>query len=612
MSNRIDFFQPAQKQMTLPAAFVSILVGGRLCPFLEPLEVVRDGWPEFSWARLAYNPAAYTGNELVGVEDVETKLAMGERVCIRQLYNGIPPGTAAFALSLFEGQIEGIETEIWDKGERVEIIARDFSANLRRLKVYGQRIGNSDRSKLFLASVDTVFNPDGEANANPESMMIDGKSYTVFCAEKSQAKPWSYAEVIEYLLCGYLTGGQLQTPTIEQLQVLAENQIVRDLDVTGLSLLEALHRCCERIGLKFKFVPRLVPVGPRQAIVFYKEGAGRMVELNCQLVGEQLSISKTNIAALSSRRNLWPVTHKYIGQGDFKVYEATFDLVKAWDPADEDTDYDKFSPSTYADFHQVKDVYRKWCLNEAGDYSGAPYNQGDAFDFSKVFESGNFACRRRRFWPALSTDKQGKSLGYFLQVSFDNGLHWWQYLYAFNNLLDECGVWLSSDRLDANTWIAALKGVLKFRITASVVSDERLNCVVADGPVGSTVPVVERIITRPRQFKYRKVSGQSIFANLNDGALGTPDEVDDSTMLYEFVRKRALAGSEVIETVGVQTPHLVFDYKVGDRVTSSPESRDLLSCRSDNRSMSWIERVQMDFTKQCTNLKIVRKRIPQL
>ena len=573
---------------------------------------MRSGWPEFSWARLTYNPAAYEGVDLVVAEDIETELGMGERVCIQQIYNGVPPGAAAFAFPLFEGQIERIETKFGPNGERVEIVAKDFSANLKRITVYGQRVGNSDGSSLFLAGVDTAFNPDGTSNANPVLVEVNGKSYIVFCAEPSQGKLWRYAEVIDYLLCEYLPSGQLQTPGIEQLQALTGNQTVRDLDVTGLNLIEALHRCCERIGLRFKFVPRPVPTGLGQAIVFYKSGTGRAVELNCQGAGEQFSISKTNVAALSSRKNFWPVTHKYIGQGDFKVYEATFKLVKAWDPADEDTDYDKFSPSTNPDFHQVKDVYRKWCLNEAGDYSGAPYNEGDAFDFSKVFESSDFARRRRRFWPALTTDKQDKSLGYFLQVSFDNGLHWWQYLHAFNNLLNECGVWLSSDRLDANTWIAALKGVLKFRITASIISDERLSCVVADGPVGSTAPVVEHIITLPRQFKYRKVSGRSIFANVSDDTLGVPDEVDDSTALYEFVRKRAQTGSEVIETVDVQTPHLVFDYRIGDRVTSSPESRDLLGCKSDNRSRSWIERVRMDFAKQCTNLKIVRKRMPQL
>lgn len=612
MSNRIDFFQSAQTQMALPAASVSIFVGGRLCPFLEPIEVLRGGWPEFGRARLAYNPAAYTGGEVLAVEEIETEFTMGERVCIQQVYNGVPPGAATFAFPLFEGQIEGIYTKIGASGERVEIEARDFSAVLGRVAVYGQRISHSDDATLFLSGVDTVFNRDGKANASQVPIQVDGRSRTVFCAEPSQGKLWGCAEVINYLLCEYLPYGQLHTPGVGQLRALTEDQTVRDLDVTGLNLLEALYRCCERVGLRFKFVPRPVPTGPSQAVVFYKSGTGRTIELNCQRAGEQLSITKTNIAGLSSRRNFWPVTHKYIGQGDFKIYEATFELVRAWDLADEDTDYDKFSPSTNPDFHQVKDVYRKWCLNEAGDYSGAPYNEGEPFDFSKIFESVNFAHRRRRFRPALTTDKQGKSLGYFLQVSFDNGLHWWQYLYAFNNLLDECGVWLSSDRLDANTWIAALKGVLKFRITASVISDERLSCVVADGPVGSTAPVVEHVITLPRRFKYRKVSGRSIFANLNDDTLGVPDEADDSAALHEFVRKRALAGAEVIETFDMQTPHLVFDYRVGDRVTSSPESRDLLACRSDNRSTSCIERVQMDFTRQCTNLKIVRKRLPQL
>jgi hypothetical protein len=612
MSNRIDFSQSEQTQLALPAGVASITLDGELCSCLELIEIVRSDWPEFSWARLAHNPAASVDLSLTDAEEIEVKLAMGKSISIHQIYNGTAPGAAAFSFPLFSGQIESVEMKLGPKDDRTEIIAKDFSTNLRRVTVYGQRVGTLDGSSLFLVGADTVFNEDGKANASNEPIEHNGNSLTVFCAEPSQGKLWSYAEAINYLLCEYLPNGQLQTPSIEQLRTLTENQTIRDLNVTGLNLIEALQQCCERIGLKFKFVPRLTLTGPDQAIVFYKSDAGRTIELNCQRRGERFSISKTNIARLHSRKNFWPVTHKYISQGDIKVYEATFVLVKAWDPIGEDTNYDKFSPSTNADFYQVKDVYRKWCLNEAGDYSSEPFNCGNAFDFSKVFQSSNFVRRRRRFWPALTTDKQGKSLGYFLQVSFDNGLHWWQYLYAFNNLLDECGVWLSSDQLDIDTWVAALKGVLKFRITASVISDERLTCVVADGPVNSTVPVVEHIITLSRQFKYRKVSSQSIFAKTDDNTLGAPDEVDDTAALYEFVRKRAQAESEVIETVEIQTPYLVFDYQVGDKVTSSPESRDLLGIKSDNRSVSWIERVQMDFKNQCTNLKIIRKRNVQL
>ncbi len=610
MSNRIDFFQSAQTQLAVPAVSVSIVIDGMLCPELEPLEIIRSGWPEFSQARLAYNPAAYPDSGLTTFEDIEIFFAMGKTVCIRQYFNGIPPGAAAFSFPLFHGQIENIEMHLTATGEKVEITARDFSANLKRICVYGQRIAEEeeDDSSVFLASLDTVFNPDGMGNANPQPITVNGKSYTAFCSEPSEGKHWSYAEVIDYLLCEYLTAGQLQTPVIGQLMVLTENQAVRDLDVTGLNLIEALRRCCQRIGLRFKFVPLPVPTGPSQAIEFYKAGTGRTVELNCQQAGEQLSLSKTNIANLHSKKYFWPITQKYIGQGDFKAAEATFDLIKAWDGSLEDINYDKFSPSTNSDFYQVKDVYRKWCLNEAGDYSSAPYNQGDAFDFSGIFSSGNFTRHRRRFRPTLTRDKQGKSLGYFLQVSFDNGLNWWQYLHAYNILLDECGLWLSSEQLDVDTWVAALKGVLKFRITASVISDERLTCIVSDGPVNSTVPVVEHIITLPRQFKYRKVSNKSIFANSSDDALGIPDEVDDTDALYEFVRHRAAVSSETIETSDIQTPFLAFDYRVGDIVSTSPESRDRMSRRSDNRSRSRIVRVQMDFEKQCTNLKIVRQR----
>lgn len=608
MSNRIDFFQSEESKLALPAATVSIETGGRLCSLLEPVEIIRGGWGEFSRARLRYNPAMDTESEPIGVENMESQFPMGESVCIRQYYNGAAPDSATFGLTIFYGRIEGIETAIGSEGPNVEIVARDFSAQAERITVYGRRVAVEDGASVLLKGLDTVFNPDGRGNASSSSIQTGGKSYTVFCAEPSNGMAWTYAEVIEYLLNEYIVGADLLLPQSERLAALTDKRVARDLDVTGLDLPEALHRCCERIGLRFKFVPRLAETGPREAIVFYRSGAGRAVELNYQFDGERFSISKTNIASLSSVKNFWPVTHRYVGQGDFKVYEASFDLVRAWNPGLEGTNYDTFSPSTNAAFYQVKDVYRKWCLNEAGDYCGAPYNQGDAFDFSKIFEGGSFAHRRRRFRPALSANKQGSSLGYYLQVSYDGGVNWWQYMYAFNNLLDECGIWLSSDQLDMNTWVGALKGVLKFRITASVVADERVSCIVADGPVKSTVPVVDHLITLPRQFKYRKVSGKSIFSGASSEGLGKPDEADDSTALYEYVRHKAEGSGEIIETVDVQTPWLEYDFRVGDRINTSPDSRDLFSVWSDNRSRSTIERVQMDFAGQCTNLKIVRKR----
>lgn len=608
MSNRVDFFQPKRTKLAIPSATVLINLDGMACPVLELVEIVRAGWPEFSRARLAYNLASYQQDNLLAIEDVETRLSIGKSINICQIYNDSAPAVAAEGLPIFVGRIEAIDSKLTSTGEIVEVVARDFGAELQRITIYGQRVRNLDGSTLFLAGQDTNFNENRQPNAATEKIDRNGRSYTVFSADRSSAGLWSYAQIIDYLLSEYLSVGQLCTPDINQLEALTDNQRAGDFDVTGLNLLQALHRCCEDTGLKFKFVPRLSSGEPGEAVVFYKDGFHREVELNCQPKGQKLSISKTAVAALTGRRNCWPVTHRYIGQGDFKIYEATFDFIKAWAPADEDTDYDKFSPSANPEFYKVKDVFRKWSLNEAGDYNGSPYNAGDAFDFSKIFDGDNFVHQRRRFRPALTTDKQNNSLGYFLEVSFDDGANWRQYLYAFNNLLDECGVWLSSDRLDVDTWVAAIKGKLKFRITASVVSDERLNCRIADGPVGAVVPVVEHVITLPRRFKYRKVSGQSIFANSTDPSLGQPDEVDDTTALYDFVRRQALSGTETIETIDVQTPYLAFDYQVGDKVVSSPESRDLFNTRSDNRSNCRIKKIQMDFQKQCTNLEIIRQR----
>jgi hypothetical protein len=609
MTNTAEFFPPDLPSLAFPAATVAVFVAGVLCEDLEPVEIVRSGWPEFGWARLAHIPAAGREESTPTPEQIEDRFALGQSMRLCQLYDGTPPTAGIAGLPLFVGQIEAIETKIGEEGETVEIVAKDLSATLQRLTVYGQRVRRKDGSTLLLAGLETVLNPLGVPNAAPEPITLDGRSRPVFSTGANAATAWTCAAALQYLLCEYVPAGLLQWPDMESLRALTDGRAVRDLDLTGLDLLEALHRVSEAAGLQFQFVPRLAETGPGQALVFYRPGCGRAVELSCQRPGEALNLSRTQIGAWRSERNFYPVTHRYIGQGDFKVYEATFELLPAWDPALEEFDYGKFSASTNPDFYKVRDVHRKWCLNEGGDYTGQPYHLGPAYDFARVFDHAAYVPRRRRFWPALSTNAQGQPLGYYVQASFDYGLHWWEYRYAFNILHDECGIWLSSDQLDMDTWIAAIRWLLRFRITASVVSDERLTCTVADGPVGSTIPVVDHLLTLPRQFKYRKVSAQSLLAPFAQVGWSRPEEADDSTALHDFVRQQALAAPARIETTEVQTPSLLLHFQPGDRVTSSPESRDLLSTRRDNRSTTWIERVQMDFRNQCTTLNLVRQRM---
>ncbi len=606
MTNTAQLYQPECRRLALPAGTMLASLDGVLCDDLEPIEIVRSGWPEFGWAKLAWKPSGQDAAAML-VEDIEDRFAFGRTIRLHQLYNARPPASHTTTLTLFVGQIDGLSTTIRSDRETVEILARDFSESLRRVTVYGRRVLRSDGSTILLPGLETAFNPLGQGNA----VQVEGFAHTLFSPGGLHDRTWTCADAILYLLKEHAPAGALAWPPLAQLLALTDCQPLRDLDVTGMNLLDALHACCESAGLEFRFEPRLIETGPAQAIVFRRRDHGRTVELNCQRPGEPLSVSRTSVAAFHSERAFYPVTHRTLGLGDFKVYEATFELVKAWDPALEGTSLSRFSISGNPQFHQVKDVYRKWCLNEAGDYSGPPFDRGEPYDFSRLFEGADWIPRRRRFWPALSADAQGRSLGYFLQVSYD-GLRWWNYRHAFTNLLDECGVWLASDELDLDTWVAALKGLLRMRITASVVSDERLACVVADGPVGSTAPVVDHVLTLPRRFAYRKVSSQSLFANNSQPGLGAPDEADDSAALRQFVRRQAQSSPALIETIDMRTPTLRPHLQPGDRVTSSPESRDLFACRRDPRSVVRIERVRIDFRNQCTDLRLVRRRESQV
>ncbi len=604
MSNHIDLYQPEQTDLAIPAAGAVVFLNGILCPELEVIDIVRSGRPDFSSARLAYSPAA-SGS-------LKTQTYPGAEICISQHYNASPPSVAIEMLPVFVGQVETIESDFSDKGENIQIVASDYSTNLKRNIIYGCYVGDIDGSAKFLIGADPVFNDDAAPNAASSFANFDGKSCRVFADQLSSAAYWTYAEIIDYLLSVYVQPDRLTRPPLELLEALTDNQQAAELDLTGLNVLQGLNRCCERVGLNFRFAPLSSPDRPAQAIEFYKPDSTRKVELELQPEGQQLNISRTSVAAYSSRENFCPVTHRYIGLGDLKVFEATFELVKAWDPAGESTNFDAFSPSSNPEFFKVRDVHRKWCLNETGRYTEPPYNQGPAFDFSKIFDTGNYVRRTRRFHPALTADAQGRSMGYFLEVSYDDGKHWWQYLYAFDNLLDECGIWLSSDTLDLNTWIAILKGVLRFRITCSVLSDERLSCEIADGPVGAGSPVIDFCLHMPRPFRYRKVTNQSNFCGSTDPSIGEPDEADDTPALYEHLRKWAGSRSEVIETVDLQTPYLALHYSVGDRVTAAPQSRNVFGLLSDNRSTAHIEQVRMDFRNQRTNLKIIRQRSRQL
>jgi len=594
-SNTIDFYESQNDSLAVGAVSAKVYLDGQLCDYLVAEKVTLAADADFNQAVLSYYPK----DKSILPEEIDSLVRCGQRIIIKTGYDGGIGEAQPEEMPIFAGFVEQIDTEISEKQQKTTIIAKDSSAKLKRKTVYGATVSNQGQG-IFIGGADTAFNPAGKANRAKQAITQNGRSFNAFAADEKTAEYFSFAEATYYLLCVYILAGELIIPTLAQLESLAGGYKIIDVDVTGLNLIDALRRCCGQAGLRFKFVPNTGENTPAEAIVFFKPAAGREVELNCQWSGERISVSKTNIAEITGRKNYSPVTHRYIVQGDYKIYEATFDLIRAWDPALEENNYDRYS-FTNENFDEVRDVWRKWCLNEAGDYSGSPYNQGQAFDFSKIFENDSFVYRRRKFLPALACGTDGKSIGCYLEVSYLDGF-WWPYTGSFDVLSDECGVWLSADVIEPDMWFAILKGFLKFRITASIVADERISFAAADGPVDSTIEVVDKIITLPGRFKYQKVSPYSIFSNT------AANEIDDRQSLVEYARNISESGGFETEQLQIKTLMLSPALGIGDRITASPDSRDIISVKYDNRSIRSLEKIQMDFVNQQTILTAVKTR----
>ena len=604
MSNRVDFNPCPDEGIAIPAGRAVVYLDGKLCSSLEVVEIAMNSYPEFGQAKIEYNASVCTLEGAASGSCLEAITAMGKRVRICQLYDIGVGNPQVEPLCLFDGQIEHIDRVINNYGEGVTLTAKDCGAVLERVTVYGSRVEKDGDQTLRLESMSPVFNEGNQGNATKEMLKYEGKTSKVFASGSVQVELWTCAEVILYLLNEHLSFGTLRLPALDQVEALTENRIMEEFDAEGLSLAKAIGKCCQYAGMDYKFVPCLEGTRPGQKIVFYRSGSNREVEINLQQSGQDVSIYKTNVWSLKSDKDLWPVTQRFIGFGDFKVFEATFDLIKAWDPGMEGGLQADYSPSGNANFDSVRDVYRKWCLNEGGDYSQLPYGQGDTFDLSFIFESSNYVPQKRCFLDALTTDGDGNSLGYYLEVSYDGGMTWQRYPDDFDVLQGECGIWLSSDGFDAAFWTAISSSSLRFRITASIQSDERLKRWTTDGPLDSTCDVIDRVAANPSEYKYYKVSGRSIFYSQ-----GSKDNRDDGDDLMGHIRRLAQIDDSVVETIDITTPIVATDYNLGDRVLCDPDSRDILGVKFDSRTILHIEKINMNFKDQCTELKVTRRRL---
>ena len=533
--NVVTYTPPrAGSGLSMAASPVVVELDGRAAPWLSLVEVKRRCGPKLNQA--LFRVVGFSQTPAGRFEDLAERAYPGQSVVAWLVYqtNGASGHQAKWPL--FAGVIRAGQASMSGEAEGVEVSACDALAYGANEAIAGIRALGPGAQPVWLGSSSAVFNEDGRANCSVESVSVSGRTYQVFALNEADATRWTYAAALRYLAGEYLGQAGYEAVMWSGVEALTAGQTLDDVDVSGLDIFAALERLCQQASLAFGLAH--VPVGGevRQVLHFFRAGMGRQVHLRHQGAGEALDLRKTNVVRCEAAASQPGETLQVTGWGDLKRFEGTFALTGGWAPALEANDYDLYSPITNEDFLTVRDVFRKWVLNEEGDYSGPPYEQGPAYDLSGVFGTSEYSERRRRFWPCLSRDAAGQSLGYFLEVSYDSGTNWQVYPGAFDVLLDECGVSLTATQLDITMWNAIKKGALRFRMTATLVSDERLAVTVTDGPVICSRPVRRRLLELGGQFKYEQVSAVSIFHN---GAvwLGAPVR-DDSKALRGLVREQ--------------------------------------------------------------------------
>lgn len=455
-------------------------VGGHWRPYLRP-EAFEQRAGDVPRARLAMD----IGQSVLGggrqlVESSLRAIGPTDLVTVDLVRGGALALRGSDTVRLFEGYVDGPTFIYGPHGEAAGFAAADRSESLLGRRVHGQYV-EGDGDPLWLSGTDLVFNPEGEANMTAAPYEpLGGRSRRLFAAPGGpDAQPWTADQAANYLLAFYASASWLGLPTAAELTCVFGDEPVENVRLEGLTVLEALERLGRRAGLRATVALSRNAAGElTRALVFVRRGLGRCISLYHQMPGETFTLAKTAMERAEVEIDWAEAPASLALAGDVKLYESTFDLVPGWNPADEGLEREMYRRSGNPSFASVADVYRKWVLNEAGDYTGEPWNAGPARDLSGVFGHGEYLQRRRRFLPAVSTDDTGESLGVYVEVSYDGGESYARFRGAVRVLRDECGVYLAGDQLPPELFHAADRSDLAVRVTATVESDSRLGVLI--------------------------------------------------------------------------------------------------------------------------------------
>jgi hypothetical protein len=290
------------------------------------------------------------------------------------------------------------------------------------------------------------------------------------------------------------------------------------------------------------------------------------------------------------------------------MVESTFMLLPGWDPAGEGLADSAYARSTSSDFAGVQNVYRYWALNEDGAFSGPPFNQGQPFDLTTLFDQGvAIEAQALRFRPTLSQTPEAMSLGLFIEFSTNSGVDWQVYPGRVEAVLDRAAVYLADDQLPAPFLAAAKTGQARVRVTACLQSPVPMTAVrwVGNGLAG---PFESVSIDADDRFQWRRVADSSQFHDQVNAGERPADVRDDRAALAGWLARQALHGRLARGSATTDLAGVHAGLRLGDRLTrvaGQPLAVALGDPAVATDSEPWLAGIEHRFASQTTRLRWV-------
>ena len=528
--------------------------------------------PRFGRATLAVKPRPQDGLTKA-TADVAALPPVGARVLIRPA-----PRSGGGEL---RGIVTGHSINIGRDGDQLVAEVEHRLAGILEQTI-GSRWQLLEDTPLEVECAKVRFNRDDKTLASASLVEVGTRQCRVFSPD-DQGQHWSVADALAYLIATAVPGN-VEAPDPEELEELAGRIELDPLDITGMTVAQALVRVARCGGLALRS-SRI-----RLGLMFYCPGRhGRRRRVSLQPHGGELSLQDSNLlrGRVTFRRR--PSRPGVLAMGQRKRYESTFQLHEGWETSLETYRWRDFVRSESDDWLTLANVYRKWVLNEHGRYSDSPW-QIPRFSFSNISEEDFSAYGSRRFLPCLSTDESGQSLGIVVEYRYEPEADWKRWPGSVWVSDEEGTIYLGGDALPSDYFNAAANHEAEVCVTATVEADAHLTVEIPGDP-----NCVREVVDLSGRAAWRTVHETSIFHDL--AAAGLAAERDDTQALEELARRYAEAASSATEAELV-LGWINTSYHVGDIVTRI-DGRNV-ELPANPYSRPFIQAVRHDFGREQT------------